>query len=746
MAVQYGVRLIDELKEVLARRRNVLDIFGTYKVTYDELLQDLANTYQTDIDMAVSAFYLSNYVFDKLQRDKEARNRTDEDDRVNTVLENLIEAKKHLTMDFESLVHLYSLLYDWAVKIEKDLVTHARLLVDQKVIMTNLVDVYVVPLFSFLKKAVLDLDLRWAMAELAGALNKGFASEFYEPITLKFPFTKMDPSIFFYAGFFVIRPFVENYFRQIFDSGVEALESFGDIGRRPYEFASSVFYDSSSRALISPIAFDDKIVPNKVLEQELNNSLYINHPSPGNPYQLLFGKFHIQIKLPNQRSEEKFFYVQNFEEGESDNGYPNRLGNWNYLLLSEQNVNLESIISYSKQRCIDIRGITDRLKDKGESTIEQMTTLLSGWMEMYIHNLQEEYNFLELKDQLREQGFIPAGILKQDKNQPDLMEMLVEIPKEISSKRMETLGIKSSMISRDQTRHLLDHVKLVTDHCGNVLRLILPQNNPEVEITFYPIEFLYTHQTLEERNLSLFFSSDEDRLVGLICQNEASLEFQAKSLKQRQIFSKINQLLTDLRIKSIADARAAKLEGYISHGAEDLYQSGSLWLSGKITEPFAATPTTESVTDRIDLAIKKEQARVEELKVAELKRQEDLEKDRQARLHGERVLFFNEIILKKIFEETSLEFQITLLRYLKEAFPEVFGLEIEQRNILMRLNDLKEDVKKKTVISGQIRELFDEITPGIIEASTKNLPVGIEKLEKIWSLISEMSHEDLSGA
>ncbi|UCE14192.1 MAG: hypothetical protein JSV04_03195 [Candidatus Heimdallarchaeota archaeon] len=745
MAVQYGVRLIDELKEVLARRRNVLDIFGTYKVTYDELLQNLANTYQTDIDMAVSAFYLSNYVFDKLKRDKEARDRTDEDDRVNRVLENLIEAKKHLTMDFESLVHMYSLLYDWAVKIEKDLVTHARLLVNQKVIMTNLVDIYAVSLFSFLKNVVPDLDLRWAMAELAGALNKGFASEFYEPMKSNFSISKMDSQFYFDAGFFVIRSFVEGYFRKKFDSGDEALELFGDIGRRPYEFSSSVFYDTVSRDLFSPIAFDDKMVPNEVLIQELNNSLHINHPSsrPGNPYQLLFGKFHVQIKIPNQRPEEKFFYIQNFEEAESNNGYPNRLGNWNYLLLSEQNVNLESIISYSKQRCIDIRGITDRLKDQDESTTDQFNTLLSGWMEMYIHNLQEEYNFLELKDELREQGFIPVGILKQDKGQPNLMEMMVEIPKKISSKRMEMLGIKSSMISREQTRHLLDHVKLVTDHCGNVLRLILLQTNPEFELTFYPVEFLYEHQKLEGRNLLLLFSSDEERMVGLICQNEASLEFQVRSLKQRQIFSKINQLLTDLRIKTITDARAAKLEGYIRHHEEDLYESGSLWLSGKIGEPFAATPAAESVTDRIDLAIKKEQARIEALKIEEEKRLDTLEKDRQTRLHAERVFYFNENILKRFFEEVSLEIQQIFLDMLREKFSGIYGLEQEYRSTKMRLSDFKAK-QEEVIISKQTTEILDSLTSRIIDACKSNVIEALPELEKIWQLISNMSLDDLS--
>ncbi|UCG00725.1 MAG: hypothetical protein JSW11_14035 [Candidatus Heimdallarchaeota archaeon] len=747
MAVEYGMSLIDELKGVLERRRNVLEIFGTYKVMYDELLQNLASSYHTDIDTAVSAFYLANYVMDKLKRDKEARDKVDEDDRVKVVLENLIEAKKHLTMDFESLVHVYSLLYDWAVKIEKDLVTHARLIVNPKVIMTNLVDIYAVSFFSFLKEVVPNLDLRWAMAELAGALNKGFASEFFEDIKSNFSIEKMDPLVFFDAGFFVICPFVENYFTRKFDD-VKELESFGDIGRRSYEFATSVFYDTTSRELFSPITYDEQIVSKEILElleEELKNSLYLNHTSsrPDNPYQLLFAKFHVQIRIPNQRPEERFFYIHNFEERQSDNGHSNTLGNWNYLMLSEQNVNLQSIISYSKQRCLDIRGILSRLNVQGDIDVEHMKILSSAWMEMYIHNLQEEYNFLELKDELREQGFIPVCLLKQDKQQT-IIEMLLDSPKSITSKRMDTLGIKSSMISKDQTERLLDHIKIIIDHCSNVFRLILLQNDQNLEISLHPVEFLYELQNYPGKNLSILFSSDESKLVGLLCQNEASLEYQAKSLKHRQVFSKINQLLTDLRIKSMADARAAKLENYITRATvESLYEPGSLWLSGDISKSFGVSSTDESVTDRIDLVIKKEKERIEAMKVAEREHQEALKRERQVRLHAERVLYFNEIVLKRVFNEVNLKIQNSILNLLKDQFPEIFGLEQEHRSIKMRLKDLNDDQEKTTEMSDHMKEILDSLAQKIIDGNVKNISEILPELEKIWVKISEMSKDEI---
>ena len=749
MAVEYGMSLIEELKGVLERRRNVLEIFGTYKVMYDELLQNLAASYRTDIDTAVSAFYLSNYVMDNLKRDKEARDQVDEDDRVKVVLENLIEAKKHLTMDFESLVHVYSLLYDWAIKIEKDLVTHARLIVNPKVIMTNLVDIYAVSFFSFLKQILPNLDLRWAMAELAGALNRGFATEYFEDIKSKFSVVKMDPLIFFDAGFFVICPFVENYFSRKFDD-VKELESFGDIGRSSYEFATSVFYDTSSRELFSPIAYDEQIVSNEImelLEQELRNSLYLNQTSnqPENPYQLVFAKFHVQIKIPNQRPEERFFYIHNFEEKKTDNGNTNTLGNWNYLMLSEQNVNLQSLISYSKQRCFDIRGISTRLKSQGDTNGEHMNTLLSAWMEMYIHNLQEEYNFLEMKDELREQGFIPVCLLKQDRHQT-IVEMLLDSPKSITTKRMDTLGIKSSMIKKDQTERLLDHMKIISDHCSNVFRLILLQNDQNLEINIYPVEFLYDHQKFPGKNLSILFSCDETKLVGLLCQNEASLEYQAKSLKQRQIFSKINQLITDLRIKSMADARAAKLENHITGAiVETLYEPGSLWLSGEITESFGVSSTDESVTERIDLAIKKEKERIEAIKIAEKERQEALERERQIRLQAERVLYFNEIILKHFFEEVNLTIQNTILDLLRKKFPDTFGLEQEYRSAKMKLRDLKELQEEKTEISERMRGTLNTLIHQINDGIVKNFSEILPELENIWNKISEISEEEISS-
>ena len=62
MAVNYGMSMIGELKEILARRRNVVEQFELYKRMYDVLIKELQQTFDTDIDTVCSALFLSRYV------------------------------------------------------------------------------------------------------------------------------------------------------------------------------------------------------------------------------------------------------------------------------------------------------------------------------------------------------------------------------------------------------------------------------------------------------------------------------------------------------------------------------------------------------------------------------------------------------------------------------------------------------------------------------------------------------------
>jgi hypothetical protein len=709
---------------------------------YDELLQDLARSYNSDIDTAVSAFYLANYVMDNLQSDE---GRIDDDDRVKSVLKNLMKAKEHFTVDFESLVQIYSLIFDWAIRIEKEVVKNARLLVDPKVIATNVVDVYAIPLFSFLKKLIPKLDLRWAMAELDASLRKRFSAPIYDELITKFPIKLMQTDALFDAGFYVVQDFIENYMKERYHEDFDQVETMGDIGRRPYNHACSIFYDIISRELYTEIATDDKIVLGYDLINELKNSLLINKISDksDNPYNILFAKFHVKIKIQGQRTEERFLYIQNFEEKEDDFHYDELLGSWNYFFLSEENVNLQSIISYAEQRCVDIRGIFHRLEEHKESALDEVKLLLSAWMEMYIHNLQEEYNFLELKDSLREQNFIPIGLFQQSKNS-SVANFLLDTLKSISSKRMETLGMKSSMITKEQVIHLLDHVKLVTDHASNVVRLLLIQYNPSIEIEVYPVELLYESKQFSGKQVIFQFSTDETSLVGLLCPNEASLEFSSRSLKSRQIFSKINQLLTDLRVKNLEDARVAKLSSFITRGVEKILEPGQLWLSGAIKEPLDTSLETKSVSDRIDLSIKLEEERLQKLRIDEKKRQEALEIERQERLNALRQLYFNEKVLNRLIEEITIKMQGTLLNQIKENFPDIYKLEKLERTTKIKLKGLESSLEKEEAFSSEIKEVYQQLLSDLSNYMETDSTKINEYLKHIWNLIAKMNESDFA--
>jgi hypothetical protein len=252
-----------------------------------------------------------------------------------------------------------------------------------------------------------------------------------------------------------------------------------------------------------------------------------------------------------------------------------------YFLATSQDLNLQSIITYASQRCIEIRGIQSRL-DQGECRKEYIQSLLSAWIETYLHNLQEEYNFLEMSDELREQRFIPVGLFKQAENQ-DSIQILLDTVKPITAKRMKNLGIKSSSLTMEQALWIIDYLKSITDHGSNIIRMILMQQDPTIEVSIYPLEFLLTHSQLAQRNILVLFSNDNSNLVSIISQNEAALEFQAKALKRRHILSKIQQILTSIRIKSLHDARAAKLDAYIQHSVEKTFHPGRFWLKGSVS-------------------------------------------------------------------------------------------------------------------------------------------------------------------
>ncbi|MHA2295223.1 MAG: hypothetical protein ACXAEU_24905 [Candidatus Hodarchaeales archaeon] len=724
MAVEYGMSLVDELKETLARRRNVLEQFELYKRMYDTLIKELQETFQTDEDTVCSALFLSRFVMDGVMGEQK---RMSDIARTRLVLGNLLKAREHMPIDLGGLIAVYQLIHEQAIRIEKDMVEKVRLLVKRPVIMTNLVDIYVVSLLSFLEQVNPEMDLRWAMAEIYGALSKLFAVSCYEDIK-EYPLTKMDKRVFFDSGAFIIKSFMDNYLINKFDK--KELEEYSDIGTKEYEYASTIFYDKKSRNLLLEPSLSEKITLDEQLEEQFKTSLHINHSMfrKDSPFMLFFARFYVEIKTGGKKFE-RHYYIHNYEEKGSseDEG----IGSWNFLALSSENINLQSLTNYSKQRCSDVRGVMKRLETKKEG-MKSKDNILEAWNETYIHNLQEDYQFLSEKDHKREHGFFPVAILKQEHGENNI-DILVESKEGLTDRSLRDALISPSLeslslITPDEVVHLLGHVKFITMHVYEILRLFISQQNSDAEIIFYPVEFLYEREkaidevTGEpiERIISILFSTDDSRLVGILGQNDSSLKLrEKKSLKMRTIVSKINQLITDLRVKSLRGAREAKLEEFITHGQDMCLETGKLWLSGNVSEAAEKIDAKEIVDDRVREAKKEELERLQVL----------------------RANYFNDVIIKHFYTSMNLDVQKKILDFLKKDFSA--KLEKEHDTVERQIQQLEAKSEQELGMSKEAVDLIKRLRERIGDDFETSLYKVEVELVKLKNAVEKMSEEDI---
>ena len=732
MAVEYGMSLFDELKEALEKRKDEA-VLDTYYQLYDEFIQEQIETYQTEANIVCTAIYLASYIMDRITVEGIPIH---EMERARLVLRILLQARKILPINLEAFIELYRLIYDWANKIEIALIQNARLLIDRKVILTNLTDVYAVSLFSFLEK-VPEMDLRWAMAELMGALMKRPSTGIYEDIQKNYPVSIMEPQFYFDAGAYILRPYIERYFEEKVDSST--LEAFGDIGQRVHEFACSLFYQKDSRELFVPPSFSHQLTLNEQLIQVFQDTTAINSSVfRKTRYKLAFAKFYVQLKTKGQTLARHFF-LHNIEE---DTGTDKDLGTWVILLLSTDNINLESLNSYAKQRFIDVRGVKERnilQTPPSEEVSEEVPEgelkvvedpLFEAWNEAYLNNLQEEYEFLSIPDTKREQKFLPFAVFQQERGK-DTIDLLFHVEKSEEKKR-KIVGLKDGVvITKEEMIKLIDHMTAVTRHALINLRLFLLEHDEDVTISFWPEEFLYEHERAPEDNVLMMFAKDESRVVSIIARNEL-VEFSANILKPRQITSKIQQLLTELRVKSLEETCKARLEQfqYIIQGVTQTVDSSKLWFEGHVTESVDMLQITETL----------EAAKREKEAEEEAERRAQLE-----RLKAIRHIYLNDVVLKRFYDETTLTMQKTILTFLEELLERfedsaLNRAKIGVENSLQTLKTKIEEQKKTTEELDELIKTMKEEFTSTLENTLPNLNPYLTKLKKY---IEQMDTDEL---
>lgn len=723
MAVEYGMSLIAELKEVLERRRNVLEIFGTYKSTYDSFIQELKSSFKgADEDTAASAIYLASYVMDTVKDRKKRLTPMDESERIRIVLENLLVARQYYPVDLPSLIHIYQLIFDWAIKIEKEMVKQARLHTNTNVVIVNLVDIFAVPLFKFMKNVNKDMDLRWAMAELQGAMTKEVSPEVFEEIKIEFPLSEMKTENFFIAGEFVIRPFVENYMKTKGDRS--ELEVFGDIGEKPYEIATSSFYDLEKLELYMNSSFTSKFAnkEDKELKSSLNEVIKLNHDLlRKSEYKFIFANFYVKIESKGQIFDRRLF-LHNLEG--------KKLGAYTYLLIPAENINLKVLDSYVKTRFTDIKG----LKEFDTYTDVEKDVRLEYWNETYINTLQEEYDFLSENDTKREQAFLPFAILKQEKDDKQL-EIILSSSEE-SKKRVRVIdGIqKENIQALDKVKEISNYIRPIILTTLNVLRHLLinyHEDEIDVKIEFYPEEMLFESEKEEEKIILVRTITDNTRLVSIIAENK-SIVGSKGLMKQRQMNSKINQLLTELRVKSLEDAVKNRLEdtGLFNVYKKENFESGKLYFKGKVSQSLDSFDATAAIEEELKKA-----------KLMEEERLERLRKEEEEKLTELRRIYYEEIIPDKL--------SVRINKFLEKIVFTYFDKNLGNEKIKRKLNGVLDEIdeweeSKEKFIDDGISKILKEMLENLEPIITVDIKDSIENtFVKIKERISKMTTDEL---
>ena len=330
------------------------------------------------------------------------------------------------------------------------------------------------------------------------------------------------------------------------------------------------------------------------------------------------------------------------------------------------------------------------------------------------------------------------GVMKQEKDERTT-DLLLEGPKKMMVQRLGQIGIKLQQLTPERMLLLINHLKIVLDHCLGVLRMILLQQDHELAIQFSPVEFLYEHNNIPGKTVQIRFASNESRMIGLICPNEASLEYQSRSLKSRQLSSKSQQLLTEVRRATLVDARQAKLDAYITNWEEHKLELGPLGFSGDISE-FSRGG---KVRQRIELLGKSEQEKQDTRDQLELEQQQTLERARQDRLQALRTIYFNEKVLKRLFEELSAWFELEVLTMLKNTFKSQFNLGNEHRRVIQKLNELNETLENDARMPQDMQQILNAVKHKIVQHCKTILPE-LESLDTIWQRIIEMTLTELS--
>ena len=473
-------------------------------------------------DHVVAGMFVSRFVQDGLRVKKDVRELAV----ISFVLESFLQSLEATGVGIDNQISLLEVTRTVADKIEYYIVHQERLHVPKEVILVNVVDIYIKPFFEIYQDVTPNVDLRWVMTELLGALERDFPSKHIEQIKKLFKETTLEPSNYFSAASLVICRFYEEYWLKQKDE--QSLARYGDIGFPKFVGCITHYINDQSGQIMTPLdyfaTFTDSEDSRKASENQITraftNLSAINRPPilMESSFRWRFARTRLFIEDPSGKKYDRTVILvselSKEKDGEDIEGVLAVVTETEDLsmaflidgLIVRRN-DISALIAYPEvSKIYPSLGLVDTEKTLIFNAVKDIAEMAS------IDNIRDNLGkVIGVCEQTFEKNRIS---LASDRSQTSVITQVIEHP-----------------------------LNMVQNELSLILNQLVP---PDCSATLVPAEYLFEDEA--GTRLTMTFSSDDTRAVGIITLHTVSMPY--TSHKRRVIQSKTKQVVSERKIQS----------------------------------------------------------------------------------------------------------------------------------------------------------------------------------------------------
>jgi hypothetical protein len=214
--------MYNELRTVLNERAKLETQFRMFKNIHAETINRLMNSFNTTEEDVLTTLYLSKFVVTgdiTSTAQTQVQQYLSDDERVELILQNLIESKKYLPgLELKKRVMLQQLTWRVGWEVEKLFRRNiSGKIYPMDVIFVHSIDQLIVPLLDehnnvFTEEERKKFDFRWILAEILSALTNDFPLNVLRRIKSVIPVPNLTSNDFFIAGWVLCEEFMKFLF------------------------------------------------------------------------------------------------------------------------------------------------------------------------------------------------------------------------------------------------------------------------------------------------------------------------------------------------------------------------------------------------------------------------------------------------------------------------------------------------------------------------------------------------------